>query len=78
MMQQPDEPAEWLQRPDDGRRTGTAVNGTMSGKVFNGAMSQGTVTAYAVNNGTLGAQIASTATDARVSSPCRSAPMPGP
>jgi len=45
--------------------TGSAVNGTMSGMVFNGAMSQGTVTAYAVNNGTMGAQIASTAADAK-------------
>jgi hypothetical protein len=48
-----------------GGGTGQAVNGTMSGKVFNGAMSQGTVTAYAVNNGTMGAQIASTAADAQ-------------
>jgi hypothetical protein len=48
-----------------GNGPGSAVNGTMSGKVFNGAMSQGTVTAYAVNNGTMGAQIASTAADAQ-------------
>ncbi len=46
-----------------GGGTGSAVNGTMSGRVFNGAMSQGTVTAYAVNSGTMGAQIASTAMD---------------
>jgi hypothetical protein len=44
---------------------GAAVNGTMSGKVFNGAMSQGTVTAYALGNGVRGAQIASTAADAQ-------------
>jgi hypothetical protein len=43
---------------------GSVVNGSMSGKVFNGNMSQATVTAYAVNNGTMGAQIASTAADA--------------
>jgi hypothetical protein len=43
--------------------SGAAVNGTMSGKVFNGAMSQGTVTAYALSNGVRGAQIASTAAD---------------
>ncbi len=46
-----------------GGGTGTAAAGKMSGRVFNGAMSQGTVTAYAVNNGTRGAQIASTAMD---------------
>jgi hypothetical protein len=45
--------------------SGAAVNGTMSGKVFNGAMSQGTVTAYALSNGVRGAQIASTAADAQ-------------
>jgi hypothetical protein len=45
--------------------TGPVVNGRMSGKVFNGTMSQGTVTAYAVSNGTMGAQIASTAVNAQ-------------
>jgi hypothetical protein len=40
---------------------GTAAAGKVSGTVFNGEMSQGMVTAYAVNNGTPGAQIASTA-----------------
>ena len=45
--------------------TGTVVNGRMSGKVFNGPMRQGTVTAYAVGNGTMGAQIASTAVNAQ-------------
>ena len=48
-----------------GNGTGSVVNGTMSGKVFNGPMSQATVTAYAVNNGTMGGQIASTVTDAQ-------------
>lgn len=43
---------------------GSVVNGMVSGKVFNGNMSQATVTAYGVDNGTLGAQIASTAADA--------------
>ena len=42
---------------------GTAATGKVSGTVFNGEMSQGMVTAYAVNNGTRGAQIASTAMD---------------
>ena len=42
---------------------GTAAAGKVSGTVFNGVMSQGTVTAYAVNDGTRGAQIASTAMD---------------
>jgi hypothetical protein len=40
---------------------GSVVNGSMSGKVFNGNMSQAMVTAYAVSNGTMGAQILSTA-----------------
>jgi hypothetical protein len=48
-----------------GSGTGSAMNGTMSGKVFNGAMSQGTVTAYALSNGVRGPQIASTAADAQ-------------
>jgi hypothetical protein len=43
--------------------TGSVVNGTVSGKVFNGPMSQAMVTAYALNGGSRGAQIASTATD---------------
>jgi hypothetical protein len=43
--------------------TGTGSAGKVSGTVFNGEMSQGMVTAYAVNNGTRGAQIASTAMD---------------
>jgi hypothetical protein len=43
--------------------TGTAPAGMVSGTVFNGEMSQGMVAAYAVNNGTRGAQIASTAMD---------------
>lgn len=38
-------------------------SGVVMGTVFNGQMSQGMVTAYAVNNGTRGAQIASTAMD---------------
>ena len=46
-----------------GSGTGSVVNGTMSGKIFNGTMSQGTVAAYAVNNGTMGGQIASAAAD---------------
>lgn len=43
--------------------TGTAPAGKVSGTAFNGEMSQGMVTAYAVNGGTRGAQIASTAMD---------------
>jgi hypothetical protein len=42
---------------------GSAAVGKVSGTVFNGAMSQGMVTAYAVNDGTRGAQISSTAMD---------------
>lgn len=38
-----------------------STNGMMSGSVFNGPMSQGTVTAYSVTGGMKGAQIASTA-----------------
>jgi len=48
-----------------GNGTGSVVNATMSGKVFNGVMSQATVTAYALTNGTRGARIASAATDAQ-------------
>lgn len=39
------------------------VNGTLSGIVFNGPMSKAAVKAFAINNGTMGAQIASVATD---------------
>lgn len=39
------------------------VNGTLSGTVFNGPMSKAMVKAFAINNGTMGAQIASVATD---------------
>jgi len=42
---------------------GTATAGKVSGRVFNGEMSQGMVTAYAVTGGARGAQIASTAMD---------------
>jgi hypothetical protein len=38
---------------------------TMAGKVFNGAMTHATVTAYAVHGGERGAQLASTTTDAQ-------------
>ena len=43
-----------------GGGTGSS-NGMMSGSAFNGPMSQGTVTAYAVTGGMKGAQLASTA-----------------
>ena len=43
--------------------TGTAPGGKVSGRVFNGEMSQGMVTAYALTSGNQGAQIASTAMD---------------
>ncbi len=39
------------------------LNGTLSGTVFNGPMSKATVKAFAINNGAMGAQIASVATD---------------
>lgn len=39
------------------------VNATVSGMVFNGPVSKATVRAYAINNGVMGAQIASVATD---------------
>jgi hypothetical protein len=48
-----------------GGGTVPVVNATLSGKVFNGPMSQAMVTAYALNGGSRGAQIASTATDAQ-------------
>jgi hypothetical protein len=41
----------------------TATAGKVGGRVFNGEMTQGMVTAYAVNGGARGAQIASTAMD---------------
>jgi hypothetical protein len=43
--------------------TGVALAGKVSGTVFNGPMSQGMVTAFAINNGSRGAQIASTTID---------------
>jgi hypothetical protein len=42
---------------------GMAVAGRVSGRVFNGEMSQGMMTAYAISGGARGAQIASTALD---------------
>jgi hypothetical protein len=42
---------------------GTMMNGTVSGTVFNGTMSNATVMAYAVNGGTMGAQLASGTTN---------------
>ena len=39
------------------------VNGAISGMVFNGPMSKAMVKAFAINNGAMGAQIASVATD---------------
>ena len=39
------------------------VNATISGTVFNGPMSKATVKAFAINNGTMGAQIASVVTN---------------
>jgi hypothetical protein len=48
-----------------GSGTGSIVNATMSGKAFNGTISQGTVSAYAISNGTMGAQLGSVATDAQ-------------
>lgn len=50
----------------DGQMLGTIpafANTTVSGTVFDGTMSKGTVTAYAVNNGAMGAQIASVSMD---------------
>ena len=41
------------------------AQGTIGGAVFNGLKTQATVRAFAINNGTMGAQIAGTATDAR-------------
>lgn len=41
------------------------VNGTLNGTGFNGPMSKATVKAFAINNGTVGAQIASVATDGK-------------
>jgi len=42
---------------------GTPMNGVVSGTVFNGTMSSATVMAYAVTSGSMGAQLASGATD---------------
>ena len=41
------------------------VNATLSGTVFNGPMTKATVTAFAINNGAMGAQITSVATDSQ-------------
>ncbi|MGE5319276.1 MAG: hypothetical protein ACM3KD_03770 [Hyphomicrobiaceae bacterium] len=41
-----------------------AVNGMMRGTAFDGSVRQATVTAYAVNNGGMGAQLSSATTDA--------------
>lgn len=41
----------------------TMVNATVSGTVFNGLVTKAIVKAYSINNGTMGAQIASVATD---------------
>lgn len=46
-----------------GNDAAPGANSTLSGRVFNGAMSQATVTAYAVGNGARSGQLASTATD---------------
>ena len=46
-----------------GSGSGSIVNGTISGKVFNGAMSQATVTAHAMSSGNIGAQLGSVVTD---------------
>ncbi len=42
---------------------GTPMNGMVSGSAFNGTMSNATVMAYSVNSGTMGAQLASGATN---------------
>jgi hypothetical protein len=42
---------------------GTPMNGMVSGSVFNGTTGNATVTAYAVSNGAMGAQLASGTTD---------------
>ncbi len=44
---------------------GPMANGTIGGTAFNGAMTQGTVTAYAISGGARGAQLATAATDAQ-------------
>lgn len=41
------------------------MNATLSGTVFNGPVSAATVTAFAVNSGAMGAQVASVATDSQ-------------
>ncbi len=43
----------------------TVTKGAVAGTVFNGPMKQATVRAYAINNGAMGAQIASTSVDAQ-------------
>jgi hypothetical protein len=43
--------------------SGTEPNVTMSGRVFNGSMMRATITAFAINGGTRGPQLASTTTD---------------
>ena len=43
---------------------GTTPHGTMAGTAFMGSMSSGTVTAYAVSNGTMGPQIGASPVDA--------------
>lgn len=51
-----------------GQVPGTAVptmNATVSGTAFNGTVTSGTMMAFAVNNGVMGAQIASAAVDAQ-------------
>jgi hypothetical protein len=45
--------------------SGTVPNATISGKAFNGLMRQATITAFAINGGTRGAQLAGTTTDAQ-------------
>ncbi len=46
-----------------GTGTGGMMSGLISGTAFNGPMAGGTVMAFAINNGTTGAQLASGATD---------------
>jgi hypothetical protein len=47
-----------------GAGSGTTPHGTMAGTAFMGSMSSGTVTAYAVSNGTMGPQIGVSSVDA--------------
>ncbi len=46
-----------------GTGTGTMMSGSISGTASNGPLAGGTVMAFAINNGTMGAQLASGATD---------------